>query len=65
MNIDNLSLKERIGQRFIVGINNENVDDVIKLVKDAYIGGVILYKKNYHDYKEMITLIKKIKYHYL
>lgn len=61
MNIDNLSLKERIGQRFIVGINNENVDDVIKLVKDAYIGGVILYKKNYHDYKEMITLIKKIK----
>lgn len=61
MNIDNLSLDEKIGQRFIIGINSENVDAVIKLVNKALIGGVILYKKNYQSYDDMINVIKQIK----
>ena len=61
MDIDNLSLDEKIGQRFIVGINNENIDVIIELVKKAYIGGVILYKRNYQTYDEMINVIKSIK----
>ena len=56
MDISELSFKEKIGQRFIIGINNNNIDDVIDLVKDFYIGGVILYKKNYNNYDDMITL---------
>ena len=61
MNINNLSLKEKIGQRFIVGINNENTDDIIELIQNAHLGGVVLYKKNYHNYQEMLDLIKKLK----
>ncbi len=61
MHITDLSLNEKIGQRFIMGVNNRNIDDVLKLVKYAFIGGVVLYKKNYQSYEEMITVIKKIK----
>lgn len=61
MNIDNLSLDQKIGQRFIVGINTENIGAIMELVKKALIGGVILYKKNYQSYDEMINIIRKIK----
>ena len=61
MNINNLSLDEKIGQRFIFGVNNENIDVIIELVKKCFIGGVILYKKNYQSYNDMINVIKNIK----
>ena len=63
MNIkyDNLTIEERIGQRFIFGTNSENIDCIIELIKKCYIGGVILYKKNYTDYNDMLSVIKKIK----
>ena len=61
MNIDELSVKEKIGQRFIFGINSDNIDDIIYLIKNYYIGGVILYKKNYSTYNEMLSVIKKLK----
>lgn len=61
MDISELSFKEKIGQRFIIGINNNNIDDVIDLVKDFYIGGVILYKKNYNNYDDMINVINRLK----
>lgn len=57
----NNSLDKMIGQRFILGVNNENVSDIINLIKNAYIGGVILYKKNYNNYQEMIAVINKLK----
>ena len=56
-----LSLEEKIGQRFIMGVNNSNINDIIKLVHDNYLGGVILYKKNYKNYNEMLDVIKKLK----
>ncbi len=56
-----MTIKEKIGQRFIIGIDNENIDDIIYLICEYAIGGVILYKKNYTDYSEMIEIIKKIK----
>ncbi len=61
MDINNLSLEEKIGQRFIIGVNNENTKCIINLIKNCMIGGVILYKKNYHSYDEMINLIKSFK----
>lgn len=60
MNIE-LSLDEKIGQRFIVGVNSQQVDMFIKLIKEGYVGGVILYKKNYGTYQEMISVINKFK----
>ena len=59
--IKNLSLDEKIGQRFIFGTNTDNIEILLKLVKDNYIGGVILYRKNYETYDDMLSLIKKLK----
>ena len=56
-----LSLKEKIGQRFIFGINDTNTDCLFDLIKNDYIGGVVLYKKNYPNYQEMVDFIKKLK----
>ena len=59
--LNKLTLEEKIGQRFIFGTNSNNIDDVVKLIKDNYIGGVILYKKNYDTYEDMLSVIKKLK----
>ena len=61
MELDKLSLEEKIGQRFIFGINSHNIDGIIKLIKEAHIGGVVLYKKNYDSYQQMLAVIKKLK----
>ncbi len=61
MNINELSIKEKIGQKLLVGINSSNIDDIIYLIRNNYIGGVVLYKKNYENYKEMLDVVKKIR----
>lgn len=61
MNINNLSLEEKIGQMCMVGINSNNINVLYKLIKENKIGGVILYKKNYSSYEEMLDVIKKLK----
>ena len=61
MNIENLSLEEKIGQMFMVGINSNNIDSLYKLISEKKIGGVILYKKNYSSYDDMLKVIKKLK----
>lgn len=61
MNINNLTLEEKIGQKFIVGINSNDIDCLYDLIKNYKIGGVILYKKNYTSYSDLINKIKKLK----
>lgn len=61
MNINNLSLEEKIGQKFMFGINSHNIDIVVDLIKNYSIGGVILYKKNYNNYDEMLSVINRLK----
>jgi len=61
MDLSNLSLKEKVGQKFMFGVNSNNVNIIIDLIKNYHIGGVILYKKNYHNYDEMLSFIKKLK----
>ena len=56
-----MSTIEKIGQRFIFGVNSNNIDIIIELIKNYYIGGVILYKNNYHSYEEMLEVIKTLK----
>lgn len=43
------------------GINSSNTEGILELIKNNQIGGVILYKKNYSSYSEMLTLINKLK----
>ena len=61
MDLNKLSIREKIGQRFIFGINDNNIDVIIDLIKNYSIGGVILYKKNYSNYDEMLSVIKRLK----
>lgn len=61
MNFYDLSIKEKIGQRLMFGVNSDNIDLIIDMVRDYAIGGVILYKKNYNSYDEMLEVIKKLK----
>ena len=61
MNLDNIQLEDKIGQRFIFGINKENIDVILELVKNVHLGGVILYKKNYKSIDDMINVINRLK----
>lgn len=61
MDIKSLSLKEKVLQKFMFGINSHNIDVIVNLIKKYPVGGVILYKKNYSCYEEMLTVIKKLK----
>lgn len=56
-----LSLKEKIGQKFIFGINSDNIDCILELIEKYCVGGVILYKKNYSNYDDMLSVIKRLK----
>jgi beta-N-acetylhexosaminidase len=61
MEINNLSLEEKIGQLFIVGRKQENIGGLESLIEKYKIGGIILYKLNYKNYEEMLKLVNKIK----
>ena len=60
--IKNLSLEEKIGQMLIVGfegnkITQRNIDQIQKYK----VGGIILYKRNFNSYEEMLNIIKQLK----
>ncbi len=62
-NIHELSLEEKIGQMIIIGLNTETaVKNLEEIIEKYKVGGVLLYKRNYHqNYEEMIELVNKIK----
>ena len=61
--IHELSLEEKIGQMMIIGLNTEtSVKNLDKIIEKYKVGGVLLYKRNYHqNYEEMIELVNKIR----
>ena len=61
MEINELSLEEKVAQLFMVGIHEKDIDGIIDLVQNTKIGGVVLYRRNYDNYEEMIELVNKIK----
>ena len=60
-NVQELTLEEKIGQLFMVGIKDDKEFKIEKLIKENKIGGVILYSRNYNNYEEMVKLVNKIK----
>lgn len=61
-NIKDLSLQEKIGQMILVGLDSNHITDrLISLISDYKIGGVVLYRKNFDTYKDLLKLIKDIK----
>ena len=62
VNIDKLTIQEKIGQMMIVGIDKNYITKRTKrLILDYKIGGVILYKKNFSSYDELINIIRELK----
>ena len=60
--INKLSLEEKIGQMIIIGLDTNITEKILdKIINKYKVGGVLLYKKNYKNYEEMISLINKIK----
>lgn len=62
MKIKELSIEEKIGQMIIIGMDTNHITDRIKTMIQKYkIGGIILYRKNFETYKDMLNLIKELK----
>lgn len=58
----NLTLREKIGQMLIIKIFGKEISEETKQMIEEYkIGGIILYRKNYDTYDEMIKIINEIK----
>ncbi len=62
MNINELSMQEKIGQMIIIGIPGTEIDCLTKqLITQGKVGGVILYRKNIVSVEQLITLINGLK----
>lgn len=61
MKIEELTLEEKIGQLFMVGLENKTEQEITKLIQEDKIGGIVLYKNNYQTYQEMLQCIHHIK----
>ena len=61
MEINELSLEEKVAQLFMVGVHEKDIDGIIDLIQNYKIGGVVLYRRNYDNYKELIEVVNKIK----
>ena len=60
--VNELSLEEKIGQMIIIGLDTNITEKLLEKIINKYkVGGVLLYKKNYKNYEEMINLVNKIK----
>lgn len=62
MEINQLSIQEKIGQMIMIGMDTNYITERITMLITKYkIGGIILYRKNFHTYEEMLNLIKQLK----
>lgn len=61
-NLESLTLKEKIGQMIIIGLDTNYITERIKnMITEYKIGGVILYRKNFNTYQDMLKLINDLK----
>lgn len=60
--IKQLSVEEKVGQMFIIGIDKMNPISLLKeyILRDK-VGGILLYKKNYKNQEELVKLVNSIK----
>lgn len=60
--VESMSLDEKIGQLFIVGFEGEEInDEIVDLVKNQKVGGLIYFSRNIIDSKQIINLNNEIK----
>lgn len=62
MEIKELTIEEKIGQMIIIGMDTNYITERIKTMITKYkIGGIILYRKNFNTYQDMLKLIRDLK----
>ena len=62
MKIEELSIEEKVGQMIMIGLDTPHAIDIVDdLILKYKIGGILLYKKNYANYEELIKLVNHIK----
>lgn len=62
VDINDLTIEEKIGQMIIVGIDSTYITErTRKLILDYKVGGVILYRKNFKTYADLLNLVREIK----
>lgn len=61
MKVTNLTYEEKLGQMLMIGISSKEViEDVVEMIEKLHIGGVLLYKNNYSNHEEMVSVIEKL-----
>lgn len=62
MEIKELSTQEKIGQMIIIGMDTNYITERVKMMITKYkVGGIILYRKNFNTYQDMLALIRQLK----
>ena len=62
MDINKLSLEEKIGQMFLVAYEGNTITEELKtLIQEYKIGGIILYRKHFLKYEDLVKLINALK----
>lgn len=62
MKTKELTIEEKVGQMIIIGMDTNYITDRIKTMITKYkIGGIILYRKNFATYQDMLKLIQDLK----
>lgn len=62
MEIKDLKIEQKIGQMLIIALEEKQITEkTINIIQKYNIGGIILYRKNYDNYQQMIDLINKLK----
>ena len=57
-----LNVKEKIGQMLIIALHEKEITkETINIIQKYKIGGVILYRRDYDNYSEMLEKINKLK----
>lgn len=60
--VGNLSLNEKVGQMFMIGLDGFTADETImELIQTHKIGGVVLYENNVQSAEQLLRLINSIK----
>ena len=62
MEIKNLKIEQKIGQMLIIALEEKDITQkTINIIQKYNIGGIILYRKDYNNYQEMLDLVNRLK----
>lgn len=62
MDLNNMSLKEKIAQMLILDFDAKtSEEELCNIIKNNKIGGILLFRRNYSDYNDMVRLINTLK----